>query len=103
MKSNTGSSTGKSSFVNTTIPPPVDACSVHDATSEKERRLVPLGDAEVVPLKLQLGRETIEVILDADGLHFRQAGNTALGHLSWEKAIAMSLVPEEWRPLIRSA
>ena len=67
-------------------------------------RLVALGGDEVVPLQLQLGPETVEVWLDCDGLHFRQPGQqSAVGHLPWERAIAMSLVPEEWRPLLPSA
>ena len=69
-----------------------------------EQRLVALGDDEVVPLQLQLGPERLEVWMDRDGLHFRQSdANSPVGYLSWERAIAMSLVPEEWRPLLSSA
>lgn len=85
--------------------PPDNADSPDCSDAEKSaRRLNALGGDEVVPLQLQLGSERVEVWIDRDGLHFRQPGQvSAVGHLPWERAIAMSLVPEEWRPLLPSA
>jgi len=81
------------------LPPPENP---EKADAEKStRRLNALGGDEVIPLQLQLGSERVEVWIDCDGLHFRQPGQvSAVGHLPWERAIAMSLVPEEWRPLL---
>lgn len=61
---------------------------------------VPLGENECVPVELRIGSESVQVFLDHGGIHFRQVGEPGRvteGHLRWEDAIAMSLLPPEWR------
>ena len=57
-------------------------------------RLVPLGQGELVPIELRIGSDRIDVFIDQSGIHFRQEHGAARGHLPWDVAIAMSLVPE---------
>ena len=65
------------------------------------RRLMTLSRDELVPVELHLGSQQVDVWIDHEGIHFRQGDeNPTVGHLPWELAIAMSLVPPEWRPLI---
>lgn len=46
-------------------------------------------------LELEVGEEIVEVRLDTEGIHFRHPdGSETQGHLSWDVAIAMSLLPE---------
>ncbi len=62
------------------------------------RRMVALGPDEQVPVELCIGRERIDVWLDHQGIHFRQdETSVAEAVLPWELAIALSLVPEQWR------
>ena len=46
-----------------------------------------------VDLKLCFGLEVIEVRLDAFGIHFSHEDGGAQGHLPWDTALAMSLLP----------
>jgi len=55
--------------------------------------LVPLAEDEGVPLELEIGRAQIQVWLDRGGINFKR-GAGAEGHLSWDMALAMSLVPD---------
>ena len=58
----------------------------------------PVGD---VPWELRIGSDRIDVWFDQRGIHFRQReGGTTQGHLPWDLAIAMSLVPPERRPRV---
>lgn len=67
-------------------------------------RLVSLARDELVPVELCIGSHRIDVWLDHRGIHFRQQdGAVAEGHLPWEVAIAMSLVPAEWQPGVPAA
>jgi len=53
---------------------------------------------EGVPLEVTFGDERVGIWLDHTGIHFHQPGaGTATGHLSWETAIAMSLVSPRLR------
>ncbi len=62
------------------------------------QRMIDLARDERVPVELRIGPERIEVWLDQRGIHFRQDdGSVREGVLPWELAIAMSLVPGEWR------
>jgi len=55
-----------------------------------------LGQGAV--LELQIGRETVDIWFDDNGIHFRHAeGTKTEGLLPWDVALAMSLVPEEVR------
>ena len=52
------------------------------------------------PVELWLGAEKIEVWLDAGGIRFRQpkrTGGASEGVLPWDVALALALVPDEWR------
>jgi len=61
-------------------------------------RLVSLAHGEQVPIELTFGSQRIDVFIDHRGIHFRQEnGSAAEGHLPWDLAIAMSLVPEAMR------
>lgn len=67
-------------------------------------RLVSLARDELVPVELHIGSNRIDVWLDHRGIHFRQEdGSVTEGHLPWEVAIAMSLVPPEWQPGVPAA
>jgi hypothetical protein len=57
----------------------------------------PVGD---VPLELQIGSDRIDVWFDQRGIHFRQRDGSTQGHLPWDLAIAMSLVPAALRPRV---
>ena len=56
-------------------------------------RLVPLGHGELVPIELRIGSDRIDVFIDQSGIHFQQKHSVTRGHLPWDVAIAMSLVP----------
>ncbi len=46
-------------------------------------------------LELEVGEEIVEVRIEADGIHFcHPHGTETRGHLSWDVAIAMSLLPD---------
>lgn len=61
-------------------------------------RLVTLARDELVPVELRIGSDRIDVWIDHRGIHFRQEdGRGTEGHLPWELAIALSLVPQEGR------
>lgn len=66
------------------------------------QRLVTLARDELVPMELTIGCERIEVFLDHSGIHFQQQDSPTKGHLSWELAIALALVPEQWRRSVRA-
>jgi len=52
--------------------------------------------SDAVVVKLYLGHEVIDVTLDALGIRFSHPEGTATeGHLSWSKAIALSLLPPD--------
>ncbi len=57
-------------------------------------RLVPLGHGELVPIELRIGSDRIDVFIDQSGIHFQQKHSVTRGHLPWDVAIAMSLLPE---------
>jgi len=57
--------------------------------------LVPLAEDEGVPLELEIGRSQIQVWLDSGGIHFKRGGTAGgEGHLSWDMALALSLVTD---------
>ena len=63
------------------------------------KRLLQLAHDPVVPIELHIGSDRIDVWLDHSGIHFRQGdGRVTEGHLPWDVAIAMSLLPAELRP-----
>lgn len=54
-------------------------------------------------LELTVGNEVIEVRVDQSGIRFRHpAPGSVEGHLPWEVAIALSLLPEPLRRLSRT-
>ncbi len=60
------------------------------------RGLVSMSDGEGIPVQLRIENETIQVWLDHSGIHFLPVGQgIARGHLPWEVAIAMSLIPRD--------
>lgn len=65
---------------------------------------MPLGRGERVPVELRIGDQLVDVWLDAHGIHFSQPeAASAEGHLPWEDALALALVPAERRRAPRSA
>ena len=61
------------------------------------RRDEALGSQDHVPLELWIGPQRVDVRVDADGIHFRQArlsgDGDAEGLLRWHEAIALALLP----------
>jgi hypothetical protein len=53
-------------------------------------------------LELAVGNEVIEVRVDRSGIRFRHSGGSVEGHLPWEVALALSLLPEPLRRLSRA-
>jgi hypothetical protein len=55
-------------------------------------------------LELAVGDEVIEVCVDQSGIRFRHSCHGSVeGHLPWDVAIALSLLPEPLRRLARAA
>ena len=68
------------------------------------KSLVAIRSDERIPVELRFGEHRIDVWLDHRGIHFRQEeGHVTEGHLPWDVAIAMSLMPPEWRHKLPSA
>ena len=64
-----------------------------------QQGMVTPAACEGVPLEVKIGGECVGIWLDHTGIHFNQPGRgTVTGHLSWETAIAMSLIPPRLRP-----
>ena len=58
----------------------------------------PRVTAEGAVFKLWWEGALIDVVLDATGIRFRQAGNSsAAGHLDWERALGMAHLPRSAR------
>jgi hypothetical protein len=54
-------------------------------------------------LELAVGDEVIAVRIDRFGLHFRhRAGSSTEGHLPWDVALALSLLPDSLRARLRA-
>ena len=48
--------------------------------------------------ELEVGQEIVEVRLDGEGIHFcHPDGDAHEGHIAWEVAIALSLLPEQMK------
>jgi hypothetical protein len=53
-----------------------------------------MSDGDGIPVELCIESQTIQVWLDHSGIHFLPVGRgVTRGHLPWEIAIAMSLIP----------
>ncbi len=58
----------------------------------------PRAPSRSAAMELRIGRETVSIWFDDNGIHFRHAGGRQTeGILPWDVAMAMSLVPEELR------
>ncbi len=69
--------------------------------SKARRRRAPMrAPTKSAAVELRIGQETVRIWFDDSGIHFRQArGHNTEGVLPWDVAMAMSLVPEDVRPL----